>query len=239
MAATDLGALPPAGTRLELADVWFDGNVRFRSGGSVNPESGIVFPPAATAPSAPASGTNQYTTSGGVLSTVSSSGLVSVVGGAVQSQTTTSTVANTASLTPLQSFTVPANDPGASAVYAMIGYGTYSDTGTPTLTWTLTWGATTIATIPAITLGSGVTSVPFSYTALVNFRSATSVTASITLNFGTSAATGAASLFTNTSVTPTTVVSNTASALAMNVTWSAASASNTISLAGGGVERFA
>jgi hypothetical protein len=221
MAAIDQGTLAPAGTRLEIADVYFDGNVRFRSGGTVNAESGYTFPNNAVAPTTPTNGTTQYTNSTGVLASVSASGLVSAVGGAIQSQTTTSTVASTAALTPLQTFTVPANDPGVGAVYALIGYGTYSDTGTPTLTFTLTWGATTIATIPAITLGSGVTSVPFSYTAIVNFRTATSVTASITLNFGTVAATGAASLFTNTSVTPTTVVSNAASALAMNVTWSA------------------
>ena len=239
MAATDAGLLAPPGTSLELSDKWFDGNVRFRSGGSVTAESGYTYPLLANPPTTPTNGSVQFTNSSGVLSSVSSTGLTSAVGGAIQSQTTTSTVANTAVLTALQSFTVPANDPGVGAVYAMIGYGTYSDTGTPTLIFTLTWAGTAIATIPAITLGSGVTSVPFSYTAIVNFRTATSVTASITLNFGTSAATGAASLFTNTSVTPTTVVSNAASAFAMNVTWSAASASNTISLAGGGVERFA
>lgn len=242
MGSNDLGTLPPAGTELKLSDVWFDGTVRFRPGGAMVAENGITSLPVSGTPATPASGSVQFTNSAGSASTVSSTGLVSVLGGGVQSQTTTVTVANTNALTSLQSFTVPANDPQAGSIYAMYGYGQYSDTGTPTLTFTLLWGGTggtTLTTIPAITLGSSITNVPFFYRAIVNFRTATSAWANVTLNLATSAATGAVSSFTNTASTATTVTSNVASALTMGVTWSAASSSNTISLFGGGVERLA
>ena len=242
MGASDQGRLLPPGTQLNLADVWFDGNLRFRSGGSATFENGLTQATSAAAPTAPTGGSTAFTSSTGQASNISSTGLVTTTGGVVQSQSTTVTVANTAALTSLQSFTVPANDPTVGAVYSMYGFGVYSDTGTPTLTFTLLWGGvagTTIATIPAITLGAGITNVPFSYRAVVNFRTATSCWANINLALGTSAATAASSGFTNTTTTATTVTSNVASALTMGVTWSAASASNTISLTGGMVERLA
>lgn len=242
MGANDAGTLAPAGTRLEMADVWFDGNIRFRPGGAAVFENGLTTPPSANAPATPATGSVQYTNSNGQVVNVSSTGLATTVGGTIASVTSTTTVANTAALTALQSTTIPANDPATGATYTVRGFGVYSDTGTPTLTFALYWGGvggTAIASIPAITLGSSITNVPFSYTAVVNFRSATSCWASLTLNLGTSATTDAVSSFTNTTTTATTVTTNVASALAVGVTWSAASASNTISLTGGLVERVA
>lgn len=239
---SDFGTLPPAGTAVDLRNIFFDGNVQFRTGGSVQMLAGQSLPAVTTAPTAPTSGGILYSSTGGVLTNVSATGLSTVVGGVIQSQTSTVTVANTASATALQSFTVPANDPGVGAVYNMMGYGLYSDTGTPTLQFILYWGGTggtAIATVPAITLGTGVTNVPFSYDCMVTFRTATSCWANITLNLGTSASTDAASTFVANPTTATTVTSNVASALTLGVTWGTASASNTISLVGGVVERLA
>jgi len=239
---SDFGTMPPAGTRLDLANVWADGQWQFRSGSSTSFNAGVTLPALTAAPTTPTGAGVLYSANGGVLTAVSSTGQITSIGGVVQSQTTTTTVANTAAATALQSYTVPANDPGVGAVYNMMGYGLYSDTGTPTLQFILYWGGvagTAIATVPAVTLGSGVTNVPFSYDAMVTFRTATSVWANITLNLGTSAATDAATTYVANPTTATTVVSNVASGFTMGVTWGAASASNTISLVGGVVERLA
>lgn len=242
VSGADFGSVPPAGTALDLRNIWFDGAVQFRSGGSVQMNAGLNYPTQTTTPTTPTNGSVLYSANGGVLTSVSPTGQVTTIGGVTQAQTTTSTVANTASATALQSYTVPASDPVTGAVYVMYGYGLYSDTGTPTLTFTLFWGGvagTTLASIPAITLGSGVTNVPFSYECMVTYRTATTAWSNITLNLGTSSATDLASTYVATPTAVTTVTSNVASALTLGVTWSAASASNTISLLGGVVERIA
>lgn len=152
------------------------------------------------------------------------------------SVTSTTTIANTASLSTLQSATVAANEPQSASVYIVNGYGTYSVTGTPTLTFALYWGGTAgtlLASIPAITAASGITSAPFSYEARLTFRSTTSVTAELKLDLVTSTATDAASRYTTVSTAPVTVTTTSSSALAIGFTWSAASTSNTISLLGG------
>jgi len=239
---SDFGTLPPAGTRLDLANVWADGQWQFRPGSSVAFSSGASLPALTTAPTAPTGGAILYSSSGGVLSFVSSTGQTAVVGGVTQSQTSTVTVANSNTATSLQSYTVPANDPAAGAIYNIYGYGVYSDTGTPTLTFTLYWGGvggTSLATFTSAALGSGVTNVPFVYEATLTFRSTTSAVANLNMNLGTTAA-GASASYVATPSAPTTGLTTTAaSALTVGVTWSAASASNTISLLGGFVERVA
>lgn len=244
MANVNSGILAPPGVELKESDTWFDGNVLVRPGGTFtnNASTGSIAAPLTATPATPASGNATFTNSAGQLSSVSATGLVAIIGGVTQATSATTTVANTASATALQSYTVPANDPIAGAVYTMTGYGVYSDTGTPTLTFTLYWGGvagTSLTAVPAITLGSGVTNVPYSYTVTVNFRSATSAVATINLSLGTSAATDAASSFVAVSASPVAVTSTSANALTLGVTWSAASASNTISLLGGFVERIA
>jgi len=152
------------------------------------------------------------------------------------SVTSTTTIANTASLSTLQSATVAANEPQSGSVYVVNGYGTYSVTGTPTLTFALYWGGTggtLLVSIPAITAASGITAASFSYEARVTFRSTTSVTVELKLDVATSTGTDATSRFTAVSTAPVTVTTTGSSALAVGFTWSAASASNTISLLGG------
>jgi hypothetical protein len=175
----------------------------------------------------------------GQMSTRNPQGLVQIPGGLVQAQNAPNTVANTAVLTALQTFTVPANDPAAGTVYQLTGYGVYSDTGTPTLTFTLQWAGTTIAVTPAVTLPANITNAPFTYTAVVNFSSTTSTFAVINLTVDQSVTTDLANSYVATPTAATTVVSSGASALTMAVTWSAASASNTITINGGYVERLA
>jgi hypothetical protein len=209
--------------------------------GLVTPNAGVNFSTIGT-PATPGVSVVLYSATGNVLSYVTPSGQVAAVSGTVQAQTSTVTVASTNAITALQSYTVPANDVAAGAVYTLEGYGLYSDTGTPTLTFTLLWGGTggtALAAIPAITLGSGVTNVPFSYRAMVTARSTTSLWSSVTLDLGTSSTTDAVSTFTNTPTTATTVTSTGSNILTMAVTWSASSSSNTISLTGGRVARVA
>lgn len=240
--ANDTGRLAPPNTVLSLADQWFDGNVVVRPGGTFTNNAPTTLVNQAATPTTPVGASVLYSTSGGILASLSPTGQVTTVGGVIQSQSATVTVASTASITALQSYTVPANDPAAGAIYLMYGYGIYSDTGTPTLTFSFMWGGaggTQLAQVPAITLGSGVTSVPFSYEAVVNFRSTTSALANITLALGTSASTNAASSFVSGPTSSVAVTSTTTNALAMAVTWSASSSSNTISLLGGYVERVA
>lgn len=179
---------------------------------------------------------------GGVLAYKNSAGLANTVTGSQGGITSPVTVANTAAESVLQSVTIPAGDTIAGAVYHSVAWGMYSDTGTPTLTFTTRWGGvagTVLAQVPAITLGSGVTSVPFKFEVWMNFLSKTSVQAVIELDLGTSAATDAANPFIATPTAAVTVTASTPNAWVSTVTWSAASASNTISMLAGFTERLA
>jgi len=154
--------------------------------------------------------------------------------------TGSTTISNTAALSTLETVTVPGNDPQTGSVYRVVGYGVYSTTGTPTMTFALYWGGTggtLIASIPAITAGT-LTSAPFYYDAVVNFRSTTVVTAVIRLNLDTSTSTDATSTFVGTPGVGTTVSSSSNSALSVGFTWGTASASNTISCQGGYLEKI-
>lgn len=168
-----------------------------------------------------------------------SSGLVQTVGGTVQAQTSTTTVANTTTATALTGFSVPAGDPAAGAVYRLRGYGVYSTTGTPTLAFALNWGGTAIATVPAITLPSSISAAPFTYEGEIVFRSGTSATGMLRVMIDTSKTTDAASTYLGVSAAAVTVTTSSAETLAVAATWGTASASNTISLLGGSVERIA
>lgn len=179
---------------------------------------------------------------GGLLYSENTQGLVQVICGSQGGITSTTTVANTAAETTLQSMSMPANDAIPGAVYRLVGWGVYGDTGTPTLTFTSRLGGvagTQLAQVPAITLGSGVTNVPYKYEIWLNFLSATTVQCLIELDLGTSASTDAVSPFVATPTSATTISLTTTKAWVVTVTWSAASASNTISLLGAYSERVA
>lgn len=232
---SDFGTTPPPGTELVLANVWYDGQVVIRSGGSLTSTTGVTVSTLAAAPATPTGAAVLYSSNGGVLTAVSPTGQVTTVGGVTQVQTSTVTVTANA-ITALQSYTVPANDPIAGAVYNMEGYGTYTTTGTPTDTITLLWGGTggtALATLTTAAFGA-VTNIPFSYDAIVTFRSATSCWANVTFTFG---AAGAGATYVATPTTATTVTTTSANALVLANTWSATG--NSISLVGGIVERLA
>lgn len=179
---------------------------------------------------------------GGGLTLTQPSTMVQTIGGVLQATSSQTTIANTAALSTLQTFTVPANDPQAGAVYRVAGYGVFSVTGTPTLTFALYWGGTggtQLISIPAVTAAAGITNAPFYYEGLLNFYTATTVMVRLRLTVDTSTATDAVATFLNCTAATVTVTTNANSALAMGFTWSAASASNTISLNGGMIERLA
>lgn len=175
----------------------------------------------------------------GGLQLTQPSGLVQAVGGVLHAQTSTTTVANTTAATALTGFSVPAGDPSAGSVYRLRGYGVYSTTGTPTLAFTLAWGGTSIAAVPAATLPSSISGAPFSYEAEIVLRSATSATGMLRVMIDTSKSTDAAASYLGVSATAVTVSTSSAATLAVTAAWGTASASNTISLVGGSVERIA
>jgi hypothetical protein len=203
----------------------------------------LTFTNQAAAPANPTGASVMYST-GGVLTYINPQGLVqTIVGsqGGIQTAGIT-TVASTSSETVLQSFPLPAADAVAGSVYKMVGWGTFSDTGTPTLAWGLRLGGvagTSLTTVQATTLGSSLTAAPFKYEILVNFLSATTVQPFFELDLGTSSTTGATTPYSGTPSGAVTVSLSTAKVLVTTVTFSAASASNTISLLGGWTERVA
>ena len=152
------------------------------------------------------------------------------------------TVANTSAETVLQTFSIPASDPAAGSVYQMVGWGVYSDTGTPNLSWGSRWGGvsgTSLSTIAATALGSSVTSQAFKLDCVLNFLSATAAQVFMTLQLGTSTSTDATTTLTSTPSAAVTVSASTAKTWVTTVTFSAASTSNTISLLGGYSVRLA
>lgn len=180
----------------------------------------------------------------GLLAYVNTQGLVNTIVGSQGGLQTAgiATVSTTASETVLQTMSLPANDAVAGSVYRMVGWGTYGDTGTPTLAFGSRLGGvsgTSLATIAATTLGSGVTGIAWRAECLLNFLSATTAQAFIELELGTSATTNATTLLTSTPTAATTVSLTAAKAWVLTVTFSASNASNTISLLGAWSERIA
>lgn len=153
------------------------------------------------------------------------------------------TIANTASLTEQHpGFLIPQSGAIAGAMYELVGWGTYSVTGTPTMTYALYLGGTAgtaLAAVPAITAGSGVTNCLFEFTARISFTTTTTVESMFALRYGTSSSTDAASAFVAAPTSATTVaVGANGSRLVTGFTWSAASASNTTTLRGGYATRI-
>lgn len=151
---------------------------------------------------------------------------------------TTATVANTVTETVVGTFTIPAADAQAGGVYRGTVYGTASTTGTPTLTFKVRLGGVAgqvLATFPAITTASGLVTggwlAEVRLMCLTNGASATWA-ASASLNHQIASLTAGASspALTNGTVTVDSTVAET---LVITATWSAASASNTVSSTAG------
>jgi hypothetical protein len=197
----------------------------------------------AAAPAVPSAGVVLYPL-GGVLTYTNPQGLVNtMVGsqGGIQTAGIT-TVNTTAAEAVLQSMPLPANDAIPGAVYKMVGWGTYGDTGTPTLAFGSRLGGaggTSLSTIPATILGSGVSALAWRAECLLNFLSATTAQVFMEVELGTSNSTAATTLLTSTPSAATAVSLTSAKAWVLTVTFSASSASNSISLLGGWTERVA
>lgn len=147
---------------------------------------------------------------------------------------TTATVANTITETIVGSFVIPANDASAGSVYRMTVYGTASSTGTPTITFKVRLGGVSgvvLATFPAVTTASGVSSGGWWIEARLMCVSAGSgatwaVGSTLSQQIANLATAGSAPSLTNGTVSANSTISET---LAITATWSAASASNTVS----------
>ncbi len=180
-------------------------------------------------------GGNATTAGGGLHETLNAQGLYTLQGGVVPGSVivAATTVANTSAETQLLGLSIPASDVVAGSTYLIKGSGVYSDTGTPTLAFGLRYGGaagTSLATIAATTLGSGVSGLAFQVEAYVTFWSAILAQAVITVDLGTSNSSNATTRLTGSTVAAgVAVVSTTAKVLSVTVTFSAASASNTIS----------
>ena len=150
------------------------------------------------------------------------------------------TVNTTSAETVLQSFSIPAADPVAGSVYQMVGWGVYSDTGTPTLAWASRWGGvagTSLSTITATALASSVSNEAFKVECLLNFLSATTAQVHMAVDLGL--ASSGTTRLTSSPSAAVTVVSSSAKVWVTTITFSASSASNTISLLGGFTARLA
>lgn len=175
----------------------------------------------------PASGLAMYSSSG-LLNYVNTNGLNQIIVGSQLANTVT--YANSVAETALATLTVPANDPINGAYYTLAGMGVVSTTGTPTLTWKVRWGGaagTQLVTTAAITQGSGVTTLPFNFVVQVIFTSTTQAVCSLFLNYFTAAGTVPTQNYQQ-ATAPITVTTNASEALVFTATWSAASASNTL-----------
>jgi len=201
----------------------------------------IALANAATVPAGNPTGGIVLYSLGGVLTYKNPQGLLQTLTGSQGGLTTTTTIANTAAETQLQGFSMPASDAIASAVYRVMGWGTYSTTGTPTIAFNVRLGGvagTILAQIPAITTPTGAASLPFKYEIMLNFLTATTVQPVIDLDFATATA-DSGTVYVATPSAAVTVSLSTAKTLSTTVTWGTASASNTISLLGGYSERVA
>ena len=155
------------------------------------------------------------------------------------------TLANSTTQTAIATYTIPASDAVAGAVYRIKAWGTLGVTGTPTMTFVCKLGGTsgaTMVTFPAVTVRSGATDgfwdLEFYLACATTGASGTwSPMAKYTHNFLTSATTYTPiGPITSAPVTRDTTVSND---MALCATWSAASSSNTITCRGFAGQRIA
>lgn len=155
------------------------------------------------------------------------------------------TLANSTTQTAIATYTIPASDAGAGAVYRIKAWGTLGVTATPTITFVCKLGGAggaTMVTFPAVTVRSGATDgyweLEFYLSCATTGASGTwSPMAKYTHNFLTSVTTYTPiGPITAAPVTRDTTVAND---MVLCATWSAASASNTITCRGFAGERVA
>lgn len=155
------------------------------------------------------------------------------------------TLANSTTQTAIATYTIPAADAVVGAVYRIKAWGTLAVTGTPTMTFVCKLGGAggaTMVTFPAVTVRSGATDgfweLEFYLACATTGASGTwSPMARYTHNFLTSATTYTPiGPITSAPVTRDTTVAND---MVLCATWSAASASNTITCRGFAGERVA
>lgn len=219
------------------------GTFQRKDGTFINPFAAI---PAAVLP-APGTGVGQYSGAGGSSAAapaaaasslpllVTATGLLLVQGGTVPGSLLAANgtpVASTASETELAFVALPAADVVAASTWALRVGCVYSDTATPTLALGLRLGGaagTSLATIAATTLGSGVSGLSLVAECIVQFYSATTAVAQILCDLGTSNSTNATTRLTGSSgASAVTVATSTAKHISLTVTWGASSSSNTI-----------
>lgn len=148
------------------------------------------------------------------------------------------TVANTTSQSVIAGYTIPASDAAAGAVYRIKAWGTLAVTGTPTMTFVCKLGGTvgtTMVTFPAVTVRSGAADgyweAEFYLACATTGASGTwAPMAKYTHNWLTSVTTyTTVGPIAAAPITRDTTISND---LVLCATWSAASASNTITCRG-------
>lgn len=158
---------------------------------------------------------------------------------------TATTLANSTTQTAIATYTIPANDAVAGAVYRIRAWGTMAVTGTPTMTFVCKLGGaagTAMVSFPAVTVRSGATDgfwdLEFYLACATTGASGTwSPMAKYTHNFLTSATTYTPiGPITSAPVTRDTTIAND---MVLCGTWSAASASNTITCRGFAGQRIA
>src|SRR5262245_34185025 len=150
-------------------------------------------------------------------------------------------LANSTTLTDISvapQYTLPANFLQAGSCLRFTAYGVFSTTATPTLLLGVYYGGvagTALATTGAITTGSGVTNVPWRIELETTIRTTgTSGTAMSQgfCHFGTSVSAVNLLPMPNTALATVSVDTTAAKVLSIGAQWSAASASNTITLHG-------
>lgn len=150
-------------------------------------------------------------------------------------------LANSTTLTDISvapQFTLPANFLQAGSSLSFSAFGVLSTTATPTILLGFYYGGvagTALATTGAVTTGSGVTNVPWRIELETAIRTTgTSGTAMSQGKFflGTTVAAWTSLPMPNTALATVTVDTTAAKVLSVGAQWSAASASNTITLHG-------
>src|SRR5262245_55298742 len=150
-----------------------------------------------------------------------------------------SALASSTTLTDISvspAYTLPAKFLQAGSVLRFTAFGVFSTTGTPTLLLGVYYGGvagTALATTGAITTGSGVTNVPWrlelTSTVRTTGSSGTAMSQGFCL-FGTSVSASSFLPVPNTALATVTVDTTAAKVLSIGAQWSAASASNTVTL---------
>lgn len=216
-------------------EVSSDGIVRWGPGSATAPDTNLYR-----------SGVGALTTDtnltvGGAMAVV---GDITLVGGIYRNQVTTATtVANTVTQTNVAAMTIPANDMVVGADYRIIAWGTVSCTGTPTISFNARWDSTSIGASGARTLQSAATTRPWQCEILVTCL-ATGGSGSIFGQLMTKELASVAGALPATPVQlldgslPLTTSTTVSHSLNLAVTWSAASASNTLTCQGYIAERI-